>query len=133
MGAVQMGAPYHPPAGALLTFFKTASRCFLVIPEWRQAAFRHAGRSDTCKCKAVAKFSQSYSTLCREKHQTLGPGRTRSEPASYGPGHPGDRGLDGDYWALGCATLRKVSWPLVCAGNKKHLRVSEVSVFRLPR
>lgn len=71
MDTVQMDAPYHPSAGALLTFFKTASRCFLVIPEWRRAAFRHAGRSDTCKCNAVtaqhssipATFSQSYYIL----------------------------------------------------------------------
>lgn len=50
---VEMMPTTPPSMGVLLTFFKTDSRCFLVIPEWRQDAFRHKGRSDTCRYNAV--------------------------------------------------------------------------------
>lgn len=104
---------------ALLTFFKTDSRCFLVIPEWRQAAFRHEGRSDTCRCNAVtaqhntispSEVSQRHSTLWKQMHQKLGAGRKCSEPATSvpGPGIPGGQELDGEHQALGSVTLRKM-------------------------
>jgi hypothetical protein len=102
-----MDAHYPPSMEAPPTFFKTDSRCFLVIPEWRQAAFRHEGRSDTCRYNAVTAQhnlissplnSLRYLAPLKQMHLTLGSGRK---------GRGKER--DGEHWAFGCVTLRKRS------------------------